>query len=300
VQLEPNPYASPHGAAELQPRRAASSGGVHWVLFPLAVVGGLVAAGAIAWGLAALYAAGMYWMFMAPAGAGLAMAAALYFLLRLGQCRNRWLGLALGVVCGCVLYLGYFQIDMARRLGPEWAWRIDALPGFIAFRIRTDVAGNMNQPGGREPKPFWQLNLGAFCGELAFVLWFTSVVGFRTASRAFDETRGRWGKVAYAALPYGQSQSLIAGQQEGRLADVLQRLVAVPIQYNSAHCLLVLERFAASADEPPRAFLSAYEMRMPGQVAVINELMYCKRLALRQVELTPVELAACEALVSHL
>jgi hypothetical protein len=297
MDLNTNPYAPPDlSSAEIQRRRPASSGGINLILFPLTALAGLAVAVALAWVLAAVFAAGMYYILIVPMVAAGILATAVYFSVRLGQCRNRWLGLALGVICGCVLYLGYFHFDLIRQAGPGAAWRIDALPGYIAFRMQNDVSRDMHQPEGKESKPLWALNLVMFCVEFGFILWITSVVGFRAASRAFDEARGRWGTASYTTILFGQSQILEAGRQAGRLSESLQQVTPVSLQLNTPHCMLVLERFEANESEQPRAFLSAYEIKMPGQSPAFNELLYLKPVAIRQLELSAAELAACEPL----
>jgi hypothetical protein len=131
-----------------------------------------------------------------------------------------------------------------------------------------------------------------FVMEFGMVLWVTSVVGLRAASRAFDDARGQWAEVSYMTVASGESRLLKAAHQEGKLTEFLQNLAAVPLQHSQPHCLLVLERFSASDGVTPRAFLSAYEMRMPGQVSAINELLHCKPLPVRQLELSAAEMAA--------
>ena len=298
MEFQTNPYAAPNLAGnEPQPRRAASTGGVHFLLFPLAAVACLMAAGAMAWVLAAVFLAGWYFLMLVPLAAAAVVALAVHFSIRQGRCRNRWLGLALGAGCGCVLYLGYYHFDMVNQVGRRLLPRIDALPGWIAFRIQNDVSRDVHRPADVEPrKPLWVMNLLMFLAEFALVLWITSLVGFRTASRAFDEARGRWGSIRYSQIAPGQSQLLVTAWQQGTLESALQQTSAVPFQLNTPQCMVVLEQFAAWEGESPRAFLSAYEIKMPGQSPAINELLYFKRLALRQRELMPAEQAACEHL----
>jgi hypothetical protein len=243
--------------------------------------------------LTGLFHIGFYLIVLVPIVAGVVMAVSVYWAIRLGQCRSRWLGLTLGLVCGCIAYFGYYYFDMAVSAGPQMLWRPDALPSYIAFRIQNDVALPTDAPNANaNAKPLWPLNALMFCMELAVILWVSGVVGFRAASRAFDESQSRWAEPAHTTIAYGQSQILKEAKQRGNLLEGLGAVQPVRNQLQQPHCMLVLESFNGPDGRPLRTFLSAYELRMPGQVLSINELLFCKPLAMRQVELSAEELSA--------
>jgi len=286
-----NPYSSPLLASDAPP---PSVGAVHPVLFPFTAMACLVVAVALAAALTGLLHSGFYLIVLVPIVAGAAIAVSVYWAIRLGQCRNRWLGMMLGLVCGCVVYFGYYYIDMVVNFGPQ-ALRPDALPSYIAFRIQNDVTLPTDAPRGNanaNAKPFWPLNAFMFCMELGGILWVSGIVGFRAASRAFDESQGRWAEAAHTTIAYGQSQTLLQAKQRGSLLEGLSAVQPVRNQMQQPHCMLVLESFNGPDGLPLRTFLSAYELRMPGQVLSINELLFTKRMGMRQVELSPEELAA--------
>jgi len=243
--------------------------------------------------LTGLLHSGFYLIVLVPIVAGAAMAVSVYWAIRLGQCRNRYLGMMLGLIGGCTVYLGYYYIDMVVNTGPQALLRPDILPSYIVFRIQNDVTLPTDAPGANaNAKPFWPLNAFMFCMELGVILWVSGVVGFRTASRAFDESQGRWADAAHTTIAYGQSQTLLQAKQRGSLLEGLSAVQPVRNQMQQPHCMLVLESFNGPDGLPLRTFLSAYELRMPGQVLSINELLFTKRMAMRQVELSPEELAA--------
>ena len=151
-------------------------------------------------------------------------------------------------------------MDRVTQMFPELTpAQIERIAGIGRRReVRAgEVLTEVGEPGPGRAKPFWPVNLFMFLGELGLVLWITSVVGLRAASRAFDEARARWGEAHHAAIGYGQSRLLLAARQQGRFAELLQTLEAIPIQQNVSHCMLVLERFQAEGNNLPRAFLSA-------------------------------------------
>lgn len=284
-----NPYAPPTLAADASP---PSTGLVHPLLFPLTAMGCLATSLALAAALTGLFHSGFYLIVLVPMVAGVALAFSVYWAIRLGQCRNRWLGLTLGLVCGCVAYFGYYYIDMVVT---TTQWRPDLLPTYIAIRIQSDVTLPTDAPNANanaNAKPFWPLNAFMFCMELGVILWVSGVVGFRAASRAFDESQARWAEPAHTTIAYGQSRILQEAKQRGNLLEGLSAVQPVRNQLQQPHCMLVLESFNDSGGRPVRTFLSTYELRMPGQVLSINELLFCKPLAMRQVELTPEELNA--------
>lgn len=287
-----NPYSSPLLASDAPP---PSTGSVHPLLFPLAAMACLAVSLALAAALTGLFHIGFYLIVLMPIFAGIAVAASVYWGIRLGQCRNRWLGLALGLLCGCIVYFGYYYIDMVASAGPQAVLRPDWLPSYIAFRIQNDVVlptDNAGANANANAKPFWPLNAVMFCMELGLLLWLPGVVGLRAASRAFDELQGRWAEPAHTTIGYGQSQILQQAKQRGNLLEGLSAVQPVRNQMQQPHCMLVLESFNGPDGLPRRTFLSAYELRMPGQVLSINELLFTKRMAMRQVELSADELTA--------
>jgi hypothetical protein len=79
------------------------------------------------------FAVGMIWIFPAMF---------VYWLIRrtVGstKTRNRLIGFVLGLFAGTVLVLGLYHIDQCSRWGVGWH-SLDRLPGYITFRMETDL-----------------------------------------------------------------------------------------------------------------------------------------------------------------
>src|SRR5262245_57778621 len=82
---------------------------------------------------------GFYLVMIAPLVAGLLAGAGIALAVRLGHCRNRWVGAVAGLVVGLVMYLGYYQFHLAHVfIGFRNVHRVDLLPHWIHFRILSD------------------------------------------------------------------------------------------------------------------------------------------------------------------
>src|SRR5262245_8034344 len=99
---------------------------------PIALAAGFLLCKVFTWGF--------YLVMIAPLVAGLLAGAGVALAVRLGHCRNRWIGAVAGLVAGLVMYLGYYQFHFAEQpfVGYRNVHRIDLLPRWILFRILTD------------------------------------------------------------------------------------------------------------------------------------------------------------------
>src|SRR4051812_42085096 len=94
----------------------------------------------MAWCLSWALDRGFYWIFVAPMLAALVVACVWRLVLIGSHCRNRGVATLGSLVLGLLLYLGYYHIGMLQLVGPRHARRIDMLPRYIQFRMKTDMA----------------------------------------------------------------------------------------------------------------------------------------------------------------
>ena len=121
------------------------SGRVDWVKF---VSGLLVAAGTavlMAWCLFWVNQKGFYYIFVAPLIAALAVGGVWYLVLTWSHCRNKPLATVLSAVLALLLYFGYYHACFLNLVGIRNAHRLDALPRYVQFRMKTDVARDAHQ-----------------------------------------------------------------------------------------------------------------------------------------------------------
>jgi hypothetical protein len=114
-----------------------------------------------------------------------------------GHCRSRFVGVVSGLICGVVLYLGYYYVGMVTAVGFGGAAQIELLPEYIYFRLNTDVSREAHSPRREdergEPRAGrFYLNLFAFGIEFIGVLALTAASGFRRARKPYCEGCKRW------------------------------------------------------------------------------------------------------------
>src|SRR5579872_4942606 len=119
--------------------------------------------------------------------------------------RNRLLGFVLGFLAGTFTVTGMYHIDQCSRWRVGWG-RVDRLPGYITFRMETDVW----EDGGHAtlnitPLPVqagivpWQpprlsrnVHWLGFLGEVVCLILTPAIFGLIRAQRPFSETLDDW------------------------------------------------------------------------------------------------------------
>ena len=170
-----------------------------WVViiagFSLALAGGL------AW-LTGIDGYAVGWIWIVPASL---LSALVQTAVARSLCRNRLLGLGLGLFAGVVLIGGMYHIDQCSRWGVELE-RVDRIPGYVTFRMETDgwwahdsrmpMKWTLPAPAGVEPwlepqvKRNW--HWAVVHGELLVLVVLPAAFGWARAVRPFSETRREW------------------------------------------------------------------------------------------------------------
>ncbi len=224
--------------------------GVDWLRLPAMVGLAAVAAVTLAWCLKCAFVHGWYLIFLLPMFGGLALAGVLYLLVGWARCRNRWLAGCVGILAGLIGYLGYYELCLLDLLPPRLASRVDLLPGYIAFRMQTDVAEDVGKPNvGRDPKkPFSPLNWFTFACELAWVVGAAGGVAWARSRQAYSPELQKWMQREKALLPANSAQAFRAALEGGRLSEFLAE--TPPAKDPQTACPLTLE-YAAPDDGSP-------------------------------------------------
>jgi len=118
--------------------------------------------------------------------------------------RNRLVGFALGFFTGTVLVLGLYHIDQCSRWGVGWH-RLDRLPGYITFRMETDIwvfpgRGAFINPAPaqagivpwHQPRVTLSRQWVAFFGEVGLIMFIPGIIGLRRTRRPFSELLNDW------------------------------------------------------------------------------------------------------------
>jgi hypothetical protein len=178
---------------------------------------------------------GVFVVGVVPLAAGAVAAAAPAAAVRLGKCRNRWVGGAAGAVAGLTAFLAYYQFDLAGTVGWDHVHRADLLPEYVEFRLRTDrvvrVRGGNNPPAAGVVRPDGPIPAGGWArfglNALAATL-LPAAAGAGLAGRPFAESRGRWlhghtlhlspadARAVADAVRAGDADRLAVGVEPGR------------------------------------------------------------------------------------
>jgi hypothetical protein len=188
--------------------RYQSDFGVSWLRLPAVVVGALLAAIAVAWCLKLAFALGWYLIILLPAAFGLGLGGVLYVLVGWSHCRNYWLAGSIGVLIGLIAYLGYYHLCLLDFLPPGNVWRVDLLPKYVAFRMKTDVAKEVGKPdlNPQANKAAAPLNYWAFAWELLTIVGLAAAFSWNRSRRAYCVELGQWMQQEKALLaPYSST-----------------------------------------------------------------------------------------------
>ncbi len=175
--------------------------GVDWARFLPCCLAALVVAALLAEGMAELFRAGHYYIFIIPLLAALCVAGMMTFAVGQGRCRSVPIAALAGFGAGMVLYIGYFYFGMLRDLGPEFATRPAVLAKYIRLRMDVEVTRDINE-SDRDEKPNLPkqgdvyLNWARFVFELGLVLVITIGEAVKRARKSIVNPvgAGRCGK----------------------------------------------------------------------------------------------------------
>ena len=225
--------------------------------FPLAGFALLVALG-MGFALTKALHNGAFFVVFSPLLLGLPVAGAVFGAVRGGACRSRVVGGVLGLVAGLVYFLGYYQIDLAHRFGIRFLTRVDVLPRYIEWRVKTDVSRKVGakddapaapRPGDTADLVFRWVKFGL--NGLVAVLPAV-VVGVGQAARPYCERARRWLVSHPVRLPADVAEpaaaAVYSGNAEGLAAAL--RPAAAPPADPQGYTLLTVEYVPGEPDSP--------------------------------------------------
>ncbi len=196
---------------------------------PLAVATLAVAVG-LAILLSALFRKGWYFIFWVPLVAAIIGAGCVLATVYFGHCQNRWVAAGLGILTGCVIYLGQYHVRLVQQIGTENIHRVDILPSYIAWEVKnlkTEDIGERSRKSDRDDWPASKLdifmNWFLFASELAIVVGICLAAGLVWASRAYCTRHNRWMKRKVLNFPSGSSAILEPGVRPETLAEFLKQ-----------------------------------------------------------------------------
>lgn len=161
-----------------------------------------------------------------------------------GRCRKPWLGAGLGLIAGLVLYLGYFQFDLAMQTGrPDLVFRIDALPRYINWRMMNDVTQSTHG-GSSTPRANGPVDVAFhwffFVLELGIATVLPVLAGRGRSQRAYCPHCDAWKRQATATFPPGAETVARDALLRGDLSEFTRFQRYVPGQ-NDPHAVLAVE-----------------------------------------------------------
>lgn len=264
-----NPYASPN-SVEYNP------GKVSWRQFLAATGISLLVAGLLAYLLALLFQAGLYFIFWTPSFAALLLSGMIFWSIRVGHCRSRLLAAVIGVLGTILLYFGQYHFDMVMRVGPETIHRLDLLPRYVAWRksvekqnVQQDAARAAAPPLPHEIVTNW-IYAGLELGIVAFV-----GVGFAlaAASRPYCSRCRKWMRRDAIFLPADAAPSLVQAVQKDCLGDLLG-LGSVNLHSSRQYTAVTVAWCPPSGGGASRCpgFLSIKSVSFGGGIGQLNQI----------------------------
>jgi hypothetical protein len=248
------------------PRAAyQSSGRVRWSVFLPLALAVLVSAVAMAWVLAFAFRLGFYLVIVAPLIAGGLVGIVLNMAVSLGHCRNRYVAAAVGILAGGLLYLGYYQFDLARFIGMNNVQRVDFLPRYVWFRLQHDQIRPVHGVGAGAVREntivdrcfngvFFLLELGMACG-------IPLGIGWKRSQRTYSEAHESWLDSHSIHCSPESGIALVQALQQQDLAGFTAALAPANSPAVDHHAELTIEYLRGEADSP--VYLSAALVRPP-------------------------------------
>lgn len=197
------------------------SGKVRWAAFlPWTALALAVSIG-MGCALHAAYYNGFYAVALAPAVASLPVLGLGYLSVGLGQCRSRSVAVAFGLAAAVLLYGTYFHAGLVQLLGVQHLHKLDLLPGYVEFRMNTDVLRDkrVERPQNNVPRPADRPNVYANVAFSAFDLLIIIVavtpLAWKRAVRPYCETHQRWMIEESATFAHGSGPLLARALHTG-------------------------------------------------------------------------------------
>ena len=171
--------------------------GVDWSRFLPWLLLAVVVTMALAEGMAQLFRAGHYYIFIVPLIAALCVAGMMSVAVSRGHCRSPIVGGIGGFIAGLLLYLGYFYFGMILDFGPEAARNPEFLPKYIRLRMATEVTHDVNEPrnGEKARAPSHggvYVNWGRTTFEFGLILFITIGTALKRTRKPYCEICHRW------------------------------------------------------------------------------------------------------------
>jgi len=201
---------------------------------------------AMAWCLNYAFQHGFYIVVFAPLFAAFAVGGALFGVLKWSHCRNRTIAVVASIVLGLLIHLGYYYFGMLQIVGVAHAHRVDFLPRYIQFRIKTDLKEEIGRPKPKQvpqngPNMIDQgFNWFFFGFEQILIIGMLIAIGWTRASHAYCEACRRWMTSETLKLAPGIGASIWQSLQQSHYADVQERL-ADAIRQTELHCGATIE-----------------------------------------------------------
>ncbi|HWB10402.1 MAG TPA: hypothetical protein VG826_14315 [Pirellulales bacterium] len=230
------------------------SRGVAWLRFlPWCLIVFLVAL-LMAGALDLLFIQGWYVLLIVPMVAALLLAAAIYLAVTYGHCRSRIVAVLMGFAAAALMYLGQYQIDLVRQGGPQFMWRVDLLPEFIAFRKKIEKQEKLGpqiqpNPAAAQKKPDLVGNWLMFGLEFTFVLFVGTYTGYSAAGRPYCGRCRKWRRRDVAFFPFDFAAQIVRAAEEDRL-DVLTTVPAIAPPQQGSYTAVILGWCPPRGDEP--------------------------------------------------
>ncbi len=277
-----------------------SSGRVNWVRFlPFAALAWIVSA-MLAVFLSMLFKWGVYFVLIVPLILALGAGGMVLLAVHQGHCRSRFIAVVLGVLAGVTLYLGYYYASMVQDLGMEYAGRIELLPKYIAFRMRTQVIRDTHTPDDerhkRKPDAFSHgSNWVFFALEFGFVLVFSTGGAFRRAGKPYCEKCQLWTKREITRF----KPELGPGFVEALRQSAVQSLAALftsPQKAAVPNTMVALDycpSLKSGQSTDCTVYLSVKQVSENAKGAVLDQFDQAKgKVLARQVQINPEEMPA--------
>lgn len=220
------------------------SGGVHWFKFACGLFLTTGAALFMACCLELALIFGIYYIVIAPCVAALAVAGIWIVVLHWSHCRSPGVATWAAFPLGLLLYLGYYQVGLMLEVGGENALRVDWLPRYIHFRMKSDVARDAHDRRDvvqKQPDLIQQCSNWLFFGvETIAVVGVVVGAGRKWSSRPYCEACGKWMKSESLKLSLGSGSALLkALQQEDHLQ--VPTCLANTIAENAIGCSVAID-----------------------------------------------------------
>ncbi|MBI5368676.1 MAG: hypothetical protein HZA54_16695 [Planctomycetes bacterium] len=260
------------------------------IFLPLALAV-FAASGALGVAMHGLFREGWYFHILVPAVFSLLIVGLLWQVITYGRCRNRLVAGLLGGACGLLLFISYFHSGQIDRHGIERWYRLDSLPEYVGYRMKTDTITEER----KVTTSVFANGMNAVLG-LGLTLWLTVWYAQKVAARAYCESCGRWTERDQAFLEKGRGEGVRVALETGKLAE-LRLVPAFEPSLRSRHCGLLIEYCPPrpGGGGPCPCLLSVKEVSKSGAGRYNKVEGALGKSILRQVQLTPEEVAALGA-----